>query len=140
MSHLFLPEAQPRCGSNASIESPTLNTAPRVRNAFSKSLNIHGEHEWKSAIAIHEKDRTSVTNVFGLNVSTIESLETETLIMSTEDLNFWLSKCVKEARNKNGKNYSEKTIIQVICCIKRYYEGNGRVEMNTLNKENPIRL
>ena len=80
--------------------------------------------------------RATESNDFGLDVSVVGSLKTETLTMTAETLNFWLCKFVQEVRGGDGNKYPEKTLYQLICCIKRYYEENGRAEMNPLNKEN----
>ena len=73
---------------------------------------------------------------FGLDVPAVQNLKTDMLNMTAETLNFWLCKFVQEVRDKHGKTYPEKTVYQLICCIKRFYEENGKAEMNPLNKEN----
>ena len=86
--------------------------------------------------ALASGDGATESNDFGLDVSVVGSLKTETLTMTAETLNFWLCKFVQEVRGGDGNKYPEKTLYQLICCIKRYYEENGRAEMNPLNKEN----
>ena len=69
-------------------------------------------------------------------MSVVESLKTDMLNMTAETLNFWLCKFVQEVRDRDGKPYPEKTVYQLICCIKCYHKENGEAEMNPLNKEN----
>ena len=77
----------------------------------------------------HTGDWATESNDFGLDVSVVGSLKTETLTMTAETLNFWLCKFLQEVRGGDGNKYPEKTLYQLICCIKRYYEENGRAEI-----------
>ena len=56
--------------------------------------------------------------------------------MTAETLNFWLSKFMQAVRDKDGNRYREKMLYQLVRCIKRFYEENGRAERNQLNKDN----
>ncbi len=112
----------------------------RIKNGVPKTTQY--KTQW--GIRIFESWKSERTNdygpaescKFGLDVSVVESLKTDMLNMTAETLNFWLCKCVQEVRDRDGKPYPEKTMYQLICCIKRYYEENGKAEMNPLNKEN----
>ena len=92
----------------------------RLRNTKLSGVSVYlNAGRKKDALATESND-------FGLDVSVVGSLKTETLTMTAETLNFWLCKFVQEVRGGDGNKYPEKTLYQLICCIKRYYEENGR--------------
>ena len=70
---------------------------------------------------VNDNGSTELCN-FGLDVSAVQNLKTDMLNMSADTLNFLLCKFVQEVRDKHGKTYPEKTVYQLICCIKHYYE------------------
>ena len=115
-------------------------SSKRLRNAVPKTMQYKTQWHLRIFECWKKKRRTgdgaTESNDFGLDVSVVGSLKTETLTMTAETLNFWLCKFVQEVRGRDGNKYPEKTLYQLICCIKRYYEENGRAEMNPLNKEN----
>ena len=101
----------------------------RLRNSVPKSTKY--KTQWGVRVfETWQRERSNGNareelNVFGLDVlSNIESLGSDMLSMSEEGLNFWLSKFVEEVRDKDSKRYPEKTLYQLICCIKRHYEEN----------------
>ena len=47
------------------------------------------------------------------------------LQMQVEDLAYWMSKFVLEARKTDGSEYPPKTLYAIVCSFKRYYEANG---------------
>ena len=125
-----------RFGEALSVEE----ASKRIRNAVPKTTQyktmwgIRAFESWKNERA--NDNGSAELCKFGLDVSAVQNLKTGMLNMTAETLNFWLCKFVQEVRNKQGKTYPEKTVYQLICCIKRFYEENGKAEMNPLNKEN----
>lgn len=114
-------------------------SSKRLRNAMPKTTQYKTQwgirifESWKNERANDEVATES--NLFELHVLVVASLKTEMLSMTAET--FWSrSKFVQEVRDKDGNRYPEKTLYQLVCCIKRFYEENGRAEMNPLNKEN----
>lgn len=55
--------------------------------------------------------------------------------MSTDSLNFWLSKFISEVAKQNGERYPSKTLYLLICGINRYLtEVHGENSFNILAK------
>ena len=50
--------------------------------------------------------------------------------MSMKSMNVWLIKFVQELADKDGDQYPEKTIYQIVCSLRQYLEEHGRVEAN----------
>ena len=62
--------------------------------------------------------------------STVETagdapVSTQLLQMQVEDLAYWMSKFVLEARKADGSEYPPKNLYTLVCCFKRYYEASG---------------
>ena len=55
---------------------------------------------------------------------------TPLLQMQVEDLAYWMSKFVLEARKADGSEYPPKTLYALVCCFKRYYEASGVHDVN----------
>ena len=60
-------------------------------------------------------------------------VDTLLLQMQVEDLAYWMSKFVLEARKTDGSEYPPKTLYAIVCSFKRYYEANGVHDVNVLN-------
>ena len=61
------------------------------------------------------------------------SLNLPLLEMPVDDLAYWLGKFVLEARKKNdGSEYPPKTLYMLVCCFKRFFEVNGKYNINPL--------
>ncbi|KAK3715050.1 hypothetical protein QZH41_012108 [Actinostola sp. cb2023] len=58
--------------------------------------------------------------------------------MTKASLNFWLIKFIQELTDKDGAAYVEKTMYQIICCLKRYFETNGRADLNPLDTKDVV--
>ena len=52
-------------------------------------------------------------------------VRTPLLQMQVEDLAYWMSKFVLEARKAGGSEYPPKTLYALACCFKRYCEASG---------------
>ena len=59
------------------------------------------------------------------------------LQMQVEDLAYWMSKFVLEARKADGSEYPPKTMYALVCCFKRYYEASGVHDVNPLDTADP---
>ena len=46
---------------------------------------------------------------------------TQLLQMQVEDLAYWMSKFVLEARKVDGSEHPPKTLYAIVCCFNRYY-------------------
>ena len=57
--------------------------------------------------------------------------------MQVEDLAYWMSKFVLEARKADGSEYPPKTMYALVCCFKRYYEVSGVHDVNPLDTADP---
>ncbi|KAK3709911.1 hypothetical protein QZH41_020037 [Actinostola sp. cb2023] len=77
-------------------------------------------------------------NPLGLNVSFVQTLDTPLTSMTKASLNFWLIKFIQELTDKDGAAYVEKTMYQIICCLKRYFETNGRADLNPLDTKDVV--
>ena len=68
-----------------------------------------------------------------LRVKRRAPVDTLLLQMQVEDLAYWMSKFVLEARKTDGSEYPPKTLYAIVCSFKRYYEANGVHDVNVLN-------
>ena len=57
--------------------------------------------------------------------------------MRVEDVAYWMSKFVLEARKADGTEYPPKTLYALVCCFKRYYEASGVHDVNPLDTADP---
>ena len=55
------------------------------------------------------------------------------LLISVEDLAYWMSKFVLEARKTDGSNCPLKTLNALVCSFKRYWKASGVHDVNPLN-------
>ena len=78
----------------------------------------------------------SEDNPFPLDLTQVENLGTSLRNMSMKSMNFWVFKFVQEHTDKDGDPYTEKTIYQIVCSLRRYLEEHGRVEANISTVKN----
>ena len=131
-------EMPPKCvfrePKNAKEEKDHLDSRiPKATRYVTKwAYKIFGE--WQSS------KRNKNTNLeergFEVKVHSNQSLETNIVDMSTESLNFWLTKIVAELRKENGKRYPLKRLYSICCRLQRHLENsNGSDAIKFLSKD-----
>ena len=94
-----------------------------------KSLTAWGIRVWSEWAAA----RAATTGEMAGHVS----VGTPLLEMPVEDLAYFISKFVLEARKADGSEYPPKTLYALVCCFKRYYEASGVHDVNPLDTSDP---
>ena len=102
--------------------------ASHINNAAEEHLRLTRIPEkTKSAIAWGIRVWSDWAIARASTVETAGDAPVSTLLlqMQVEDLAYWMSKFVLEARKADGSEYPPKTLYALVCRFKRYYEASG---------------
>ena len=98
--------------NDATEEQLRLTCIPEKTNSTT-TWGIHVWNDWATA-------RASMVETAGQ-----APVGTALLQMQVEDLVYWMSKFVLEARKADGSEYPPNTLYALVCCFKRYYEASS---------------
>ena len=57
---------------------------------------------------------------------------------TTQELDFWMARCIMECRRDNGTPYPPNTLVALANGIQRYLRENNRPEINFMQKNSPV--
>ena len=64
----------------------------------------------------------------------VQNLETNIVNMTTETLNFWLSRFIQEVVKANGERYPARTLHGIVCGLNRYLQEENDIPVSIQDK------
>ena len=109
------------------------DTIPKsTRDSTTWSYRIF--NEWQ--LVMGNKDASLERCSFSFDAEKVQRLDTILTSMTTESLNFWLSKFMQEVCKQNGKRYPARTHYSIVCGIQRHLQiQNGSLAISLLAKD-----
>ena len=91
-------------------------------------------NEWQ--LVMGNKDASLESCSFSFDAEKVQRLDTILTSMTTESLNFWLSKFMQEVCKQNGKRYPARTLYSIVCGLQRHLQiQNGSLAISLLAKD-----
>ncbi len=88
--------------------------------------------EWQMTRA--NKDASLESCSFSFDCQKVQNLDTNIVNMTTETLNFWLSRFIQEVVKANGERYPARTLYGIVCGLNRYLQEESDLPVSILDK------
>ena len=80
------------------------------------------------------KDARLESCSFSFDCQKVQNLDTKIVNMTTETLNFWLSRFIQEVVKANGERYPARTLYGIVCGLNRYLQEESDLPVSILDK------
>jgi hypothetical protein len=80
------------------------------------------------------KDASLDSCSFSFDCQKVQNLDTNIVNMTTETLNFWLSRFIQEVVKANRELYPARTLYGIVCGLNRYLQEESDLPVSILDK------
>ncbi len=89
---------------------------------------------WAFNMTRGNKDASLESCSFSFDCQKGQNLDTNIVNMTTESLNFWLSRFIQEVVKANGERYPARTLYGIVCGLNRYLQEESDLPVSILDK------